>query len=227
MRQVLKFVLPAVAVLLAGPALAQTEAPAAEAPAEAPAQAPGGELALGEPVEGGDGPGAPYIADAFTDWSLRCVRTETGNDPCQLYQLLQDQQGNSVAEISLFPLPAGGQAEAGVTVITPLETLLTEQLLLRIDEGQPKRYPFTFCSAVGCVARIGLMPDEVEGFRRGSKAQVRIVPAAAPDQEVVLDISLSGFTAGFQALKDGVAKAEAEAGAEGASTGGATTEGGN
>jgi hypothetical protein len=37
---------------------------------------------------------------------------------------------------------------------------------------------------------------------------VRIVPAAAPDQEVLLTVSLSGFTAGFQALVDGVAAAE-------------------
>jgi invasion protein IalB len=171
-------------------------------------------------VTGGDGLGEPYIGGEFTDWVLRCVRTDTGNDPCQLYQLLRDQQGNNVAEISLFPLPAGGQAEAGVTIITPLETLLTEQLLLRVDEAQPKRYPFTFCSAVGCVARLGLVPEEVESFRRGTKAQVRIVPAAAPDQEVILDVSLAGFTAGFQALKDGVAKAEAESGAEGGTEGG-------
>jgi invasion protein IalB len=87
---------------------------------------------------------------------------------------------------------------------------------VRVDEGQPKRYPFTFCSAVGCVARLGLVAEEVEGFRRGTKAQVRIVPAAAPDQEVILDVSLAGFTAGFQALKDGIAKAEAEAAAAGA-----------
>lgn len=222
MRQALKLVVPALAILLAGSAFAQTEAPATEAPAAEGAPAattapsPTGELALGEPVTGGDGLGEPYVGGEFTDWVLRCVRTNTGNDPCQLYQLLRDQQGNNVAEISLFPLPAGGQAEAGVTIITPLETLLTEQLLVRVDEGQPKRYPFTFCSAVGCVARLGLVAEEVEGFRRGTKAQVRIVPAAAPDQEVILDVSLAGFTAGFQALKDGIAKAEAEAAAAGA-----------
>jgi invasion protein IalB len=213
MRQALKIVVPALAILLAGPLTAQTtEAPATETPPAGQAPTPGGELALGEPVQAGDGLGEPYIGGTFTDWALRCVRTDTGNDPCQLYQLLTDQNGNSVAEISVFPLPEGGQAEAGVTIITPLETLLTEQVLLRVDDGQPKRYPFTFCSAVGCVSRIGLVPEEVEGFRRGTTAQVRIVPAAAPDQEVILDVSLAGFTAGFQALLDGVAAAETEGG---------------
>jgi invasion protein IalB len=207
----MKIVLPAFALLLASPVVAQTaEAPADAEEAQPAAPLPGGDLALGEPVTGGLAIGDPYVGAEFTDWVLRCVRTESGNDPCQLYQLLADQDGNSVAEISVFPLPEGQQAEAGVTIITPLETLLTEQVTLRVDEGQAKRYPFTFCAAVGCVARIGLLPDEVDGFRRGSRAQVRIVPAAAPDQEVILNASLAGFTAGLQALVDGVAAAEAE-----------------
>jgi invasion protein IalB len=203
MRLALKIVLPALAIALAGPAAAQTS----DAPATTGQTAPSavGDLALGEPVTGETGIGEPYIGAEFTDWVLRCVRTESGNDPCQLYQLLSDQEGNSVAEISVFPLPAGQQAEAGVTIITPLETLLTEQVTMRIDQAQAKRYPFTFCAAVGCVARIGLVPDEVSAFRRGTRAQVRIVPAAAPDQEVMLTVSLAGFTAGFQALVDGVA----------------------
>ena len=33
------------------------------------------------------------------------------------------------------------------------------------------------------------------------------MPAAAPDQEVILNVSLRGFTAGFQALVEGVAAA--------------------
>jgi invasion protein IalB len=199
----------ALAILLSVPVAAQTTetpaegAPAETAPAEETAPLPGGGLALGEPVDGAAGLGDPYIGAEFTDWVLRCVRTDTGNDPCQLYQLLSDEQGNSVAEISVFPLPDGEEAEAGVTIITPLETLLTEQVVMRVDEAQPKRYPFTFCSAVGCVSRIGLLAEEVESFRRGTRAQIRIVPAAAPDQQVILDVSLAGFTAGFQTLVDG------------------------
>jgi invasion protein IalB len=202
MRQALKIALSALALVAAGPVTAQTEPAPADVGQTAPL--PGGDLAIGEPVTGEAGIGEPYIGAEFRDWVLRCVRTESGNDPCQLYQLLSDQQGNSVAEISVFPLPEGQPAEAGVTIITPLETLLTEQITMRVDQGQAKRYPFTFCAAVGCVSRIGLLPEEVNSFRRGAVAQVRIVPAAAPDQEVILDISLAGFTAGFQALVDGV-----------------------
>ncbi len=151
--------------------------------------------------------GQTYTLEEHADWDVRCVRTESGNDPCQLYQLLEDEDGNSVAEISIFPLPTSdGPAVAGATIITPLETLLTAQIALRVDSGAPKRYPFSWCSSVGCFSRIGFTAEEVVSFRRGATATISIRPVAAPDQTVDLQISLAGFTDGYEA----VAEANAE-----------------
>ncbi len=195
---------------MSGPALAQTaEAPAPAEGTEAPAQGTD-PLSLGEPVSTEPQIGDTYVMEMFGDWAKRCVKTESGKDPCQLYQLLQDQNGNSVAEISIFPLPAGQQAVAGATIITPLETLLTQQLTMQVDAGQAKRYPFTFCAQIGCVSRLGFLEEEVAALRRGKAATLRIVPAAAPDQEVVLSVSLSGFTAGLQSVIETNAAAQAE-----------------
>ena len=142
-----------------------------------------------------------YLLKSIDAWQLRCVKAADGSDPCQLYQLLKDAEGNSVAEFSLFSLPDGGQAAAGATVIAPLETLLTANLRIAIDGGEPKIYPFTFCAALGCVARVGFTAAEVAQFKKGAKAVMTIVPAGAPDQKVNLDISLKGFTSGFDAVK--------------------------
>lgn len=185
-----------------------TDAPAADAaPADTPAANSAETLDMGTPVDGAapaaTGPkvGEPYIREAFGDWALRCLKAEDGkDDPCQLYQLLKDADGNAVAEISTFPLPAGNKAAAGATIVVPLETLLTQQLRLTIDSGTPKVYPFTFCNAAGCVARVGFTTEEVNQFKRGAGATLRMVPAAAPDQEVLLNLSLSGFTAGFDSV---------------------------
>ena len=121
-----------------------------------------------------DGVGTPYVKESSGDWEVRCVRTQDGNDPCQLYQLLTDEAGASVAEITVFPLPEGGQAVAGATIITPLETLLTEQITLQIDGGGAKRYPFSFCTRTGCISRIGLLPEDLSAFRAGNAARIRI-----------------------------------------------------
>jgi invasion protein IalB len=128
------------------------------------------------------------------------MRTADGADPCQLYQLLQDSEGNNVAEVSMFALPAGQQAVAGATIVAPLETLLTEQLTISVDGAQPKRYPFTWCAPVGCIARVGFTQAEIDGFKKGAKATIMIVPAGAPNERVNLDLSLKGFTAGFDAV---------------------------
>ncbi len=174
------------------------DATAPDAGADAAGEAATG-LSLGD--DGEPGVGDVYVREAFTDWELRCERVESGEDPCQLYQLLEDQEGNAVAEISMFALPEGAEAAAGATIVTPLMTLLTEQLTLSVDNGQSKRYPFSWCSAIGCIARVGFTEAEVQAFRRGNAAHLAIVPAAAPDQSVDLEVSLAGFTAGFDAVK--------------------------
>lgn len=174
-----------------------TEAPAADAPpADAPATAE--ELSLGEPAA--DGPGSTYTAATHGDWEQRCVRTEDGSDPCQLYQLLKDATGNPVAEFSVFGLPPGQQAAAGATAIVPLETLLTQDLTFQVDAGTAKRYPYSWCSPIGCIARIGFTAEEVTAMKAGVKATMTLVPVVAPDQKVVLEISLNGFTAGYDAV---------------------------
>ena len=146
--------------------------------------------------------GQPYDKEVFGDWTLRCIRNSSGVEPCQLYQLLKDEDDNPVAEITLFPLPVGQRAEAGATVAVPLDTLLTRQLTVQIDSAAPRRYPYSWCTVQGCYARIGLRPEDVLAFKRGAVAFVSIVPLAAPSQVVKLNMSLIGFTAGYNAMRE-------------------------
>lgn len=154
-------------------------------------------LSTGE-IIGEEGAGESYVGNTHGDWEMVCVRVPDEEDPCQMYQLLRDAEGNATAEISVFPLPAGQDAAAGATILTPLETLLTAQLVMQIDGGPAKRYPFTFCTAIGCIARVGFTAAEVDAFRRGAAATWTLVPVAAPDQTVDLTMSLMGFTAAFE-----------------------------
>ncbi|QCO54802.1 invasion associated locus B family protein [Pseudorhodobacter turbinis] len=184
-------------LLLGTAAFAQETAPVADAEST---DAPNG-LSMGtqEPAAN-DGIGATYTAETFGTWEQRCVKTEDGADPCQLYHLLKDSEGNNVAEISIFGLPKGQQAVAGATVIVPLETLLTAELSVAVDSAAARKYPFSWCSNIGCIARIGFTQAEVDGFKKGNAANLSIVPVVAPDQKVELSVSLTGFTAGYDAV---------------------------
>ena len=176
----------------ADPADAATSDDAATEPAADSALPTGTEVAAGEP--------AVYVKETFGDWSLRCFRNENGEDPCQLYQLLHEQGGNPVAEFSVFRIEGQAPAVAGATAIVPLITLLTEELQLSVDGGNAKSYPYRVCTEAGCVAQMGLLAEDIASFKNGKSVLMMIVPAQAPDQQVKIDISLSGFTAGYDAL---------------------------
>lgn len=179
------------------PIITQTPAPAEEA-------SPADSLSMGKedgaPVEAADGIGSTYVSATYVDWLERCVRMADGSDPCHMYQLLKDSDGNSVAEISIFGLPKGQKAFAGATIIVPLETLLTADLTMQIDTAAPRKYPFSWCSSIGCIARLGFTEAEVDALKKGNKAEISIVPVVAPDQKVTVNVSLKGFTAGYDAV---------------------------
>lgn len=176
----------------------ETTAPAADAPAAAAPAADA--LSMGTAEGAPDDIGSTYTAASFDKWEQRCVKTEDGADPCQLYQLLKDSSENPVAEISMFGLPAGGEAVTGATIIVPLETLLTAELTMKVDGGKARKYPFSWCAPIGCVARVGFTQAELDGFKKGNEAKLTIVPLVAPDQSVEVTVSLAGFTAGYEAV---------------------------
>lgn len=163
-----------------------------------------GSLAMGEAVAGqGEAqiPQAPnndVTTEVIGDWELQCAASGPEPRPCRLYQLLRDQTGTPISEVTLFKLAQPeGQAVAGATLIVPLETLLTSQLTMAVDSNNARRYPFAFCNQAGCVARIGFSEADINNFKAGNVAQITIVPALAPDQVVTVEMSLAGFTKAF------------------------------
>jgi len=171
-------------------------------------EAGGGGIALdlGTPVDE-SGAAQPEVGEAYDletsgDWTLRCVRSGLDHDGCFLYQALPDESGNVTAEIELLELPQGAAAAAGMTILTPLGTLLSEGITMQVDAREARRYQFSVCTQAGCVAQVGLLPEQLDAMRRGAEARIRIVPAAAPDRDVILPISLIGVTAGYDRIAE-------------------------
>ena len=125
--------------------------------------------------------GQAYKKEDFGAWTLRCVRTEEGVDPCQLFQLLLGPDGSPVAEFTMINLQPSENIVAGANVVTPLETLLTSQLIIKVGDKMNQTYPFSFCVEIGCVARVGFSSTDLENYKKGNSAVITIVPANAPD----------------------------------------------
>ena len=159
-------------------------------------------LDLGQPVDDGTPQlGDRYAKETHGDWDLACVKTEAETDPCSLLQILTDPNGNPMAEVSLFRIDQpGGQAVAGATIIVPLETLLPAALTISVDGAPGKRYNYSFCNPLGCIAQIGLTQADIDTFKAGGEATLSLRPAPAPDQLVEMKMSLKGFTAGYNVV---------------------------
>ena len=186
------------AMTTATPVFAQTDS--SEQPTEAEAATGESLLDMGQTVSDEPALGERYSKDKHGDWDLACIKTNAEVDPCSLLQILKDDKGNPVAEMSLFRLEPGGQAVAGATMIVPLETLLTSRLTIAIDGGPGKQYQFAYCNPIGCFANIGLTQADIDALKRGNSATVSIVPAPAPDEVIRLPMSLKGFTAGYEVV---------------------------
>lgn len=179
----------------------ETTAPA-EASDEAPAtEDEGDDTNEAAAPDGAGDPAAPevleVVRDTFGDWQVRCA---PDGDECFMYQLAMDDEENPVAEFSLLRLPAGEDAVAGITIVTPLGTLLPPGLGIQIDTNEMRQYPFAWCSQVGCFSRFGLDNAAITTMKRGRAGRMTLLAVGAPDQPVVLDLSLTGFTAAYDSL---------------------------
>lgn len=145
-------------------------------------------------------PGQAYVKSVEGDWIFRCIKTESGNDPCHLFQRVIFNNESVIAEAQVVPLNEGGAAVAGITVTVPLETALQAPLRFQIDEREPKMYPYSYCTAQGCVANIGLTALELRAMQKGSQGFLTIVSIRDQQNPVRVPLSLKGFSAAYNAI---------------------------
>lgn len=166
--------------------------------ADAPQTQVGSDLDLGET---GPRVGEQYLKEESGDWAIMCINTGTDTEPCVMRQILTGQQGQPVAEVTIEKLPEAAPAAAGATIVVPLEVLLQAQLALSIDGAPGKRYNFHHCNPVGCLAQVGFTQQDVEALKSGTKGTLSMVSILAPTQALQLEVSLAGFTSGFDQLE--------------------------
>ena len=139
----------------------------------------------------------PYIKEKFENWTLKCIKPVNSVERCEANQIIFNQKKQPVAEISIIKLPKGQVAAAAATIIVPLETILSEGLVLAIQELEPKKYQFKFCNSLGCYSQIGLTDSEVDALKRKEKASIFLKHISSGDQQIVIPMSLDGFTKTF------------------------------
>ena len=128
-------------------------------------------------------------ADVVEDWKVQCI---TGT--CRMSQTIVAADGVlEVLRARVFP----GQP-ATMVLTVPLGIFLKSQVELSVDNGASRTIEFEICNLDGCHAGVPLTPDLLIPLKQGRIGQVTFVDGF--DQEIRIEISLSGFTAAFEEL---------------------------
>jgi len=134
------------------------------------------------------------------DWQIRCERPlGAPAEQCALIQNVEAADRPNVSLTVIFLETADGQARI-LRVLAPLGVLLPPGLGLSIDNNEVGFAGFVRCTDVGCIAEVELDDGLLERFQAGQNATFVIFQT--PEEGIGIPISLDGFTAGFEALRN-------------------------
>jgi len=85
-----------------------------------------------------------------------------------------------------------GQKEPIMMFMVPLGRLLGPGLVIQVDENEPRRIGYSYCTALGCVAQAPVSDEIIGSFKKGSEITVKTVDVG--QKQVGFKVPLAGFT---------------------------------
>lgn len=150
------------------------------------------------------GPVAMSIEDGqqFEDWRTKCEKLpDDQGEQCFIFQTLIDEEAKQAVLQTVVGYLGDGKAQQQPAIIftVPLGVALRAGIGVKIDDGEVMRIPYENCNPVGCVAGMPLDDKVLAALKRGLKSTVFVHDGAG--RRISLEVSLKGFTAGFNALR--------------------------
>ena len=154
-----------------------------------------GNLGLAHAQQGGN----DELRATHGDWEIRCIK---GTDTCAMSQVGNTKEGErallvTIQRVSGAKTEDGRPIQAAMTVQAPLGILIPYGIRIKIDGDKVIPLPLSRCIPAGCISQAPMLDEAVNKMKKGSKAVYGIFL----QQEVLVDISLSGFTKAFNNLK--------------------------
>ena len=137
----------------------------------------------------------------FGDWTLRCVAESVGQTNCALIQRLAQAETNAfVAEVGLNRANTAEGARTLLVLLTPDGTALNLLPAYVVDEGEEQvTLNWRTCASQLCRAAALLTTEQENALKAGGR-MVLAYQRFGAQQPVRLAVSLSGVTAGLNAL---------------------------
>lgn len=133
------------------------------------------------------------------DWQIRCIEK---TQVCAMTQVGKTKAGKRALLITIQRIAGqktkkGKAVPAAMTVQTPLGILLPYGVRVKIDKEKVIPLPLARCIPRGCIVRAPMLQQAVDKMKKGSKAVFGIFL----NKEVLVNVSLKGFTKAYDNLK--------------------------
>ncbi len=139
------------------------------------------------------------LKEKFGAWEVRCLE---GTDTCAMSQVGMTADGKrallvTIQRVTGATTKEGKAIPAAMTVQTPLGILIPYGLRIKIDNDKVIPLPLSRCIPAGCVSQAPMLDEAVTKMKKGSKA----VFGYFLQKEILVNVSLSGFTKAYNSLK--------------------------
>ncbi len=139
------------------------------------------------------------VRQTFGHWHVSCGTPPGATaEKCALVQDVTDETRPNYSLRVIFLRSRSNKKEV-LRVVAPLGVLLPTGLGLKIDSADMGHAPFMKCGKIGCIAEVVVTDQIVSKFKTGKNAVFIIFQT--PEVGIGFPVSLSGFNAGYQALK--------------------------
>ena len=131
----------------------------------------------------------------YKDWTVQCEKVDPAQpEQCFIFQTL------SKNDRPMMQMAAGYLNSQPVAIFTlPLGVALRAGVEIKVDAEQSIRIPYDRCDPGGCIAGLPLTATHIASFKKGKKVYITVLDGTG--RSVPLEISLSGFTKGFDAVR--------------------------
>jgi invasion protein IalB len=137
------------------------------------------------------------------DWTIVCSQAVDAPEVtiCQMIQDIRVQQEDADTPQTIMRVRVGYDEEQQVAAAMfqmPLGLLLTQGMLMQVDDADALRIPIQTCTAQGCRTVVPLDATQDALFRSGTQLKIGLVSYRG--QPIAMGVSLIGFGAGLDAL---------------------------
>ncbi len=148
-------------------------------------------------------PAAPALEDGqkFKDWSGRCETLKgVDGERCYIFQrLVTKKDGDYLPVLHVLVGYITADGKPGLFATVPLGVSLPQGLQISVDGGEAVSFGYSHCNNQGCLGALALSDQLIAEMKAGKQALITV--HSGSQQPVSITVSLSGFTAGFNALR--------------------------